>query len=261
MKKVLVIYMPIILVTLLISVPFIFPARLIWVAANARLLMPVESVSDETPPGELPVSLSNIEGVFRHGSADIAFHNIPLGTLEWNIDLPALVNGQLKSHLTLESASHKLISGITVASNHISVENLRGQIGAESINPFTAKFGLKMDGVLSITSINLNLEQQWLTSLRGDLSWNGGSIRYQTTNARANYTLTPLHGELTLPEGLATLEVFDSASQQETLNVKLTQEGWATATILRRFFDLAGKQWIKTETADDIALQLEQEMW
>jgi len=118
-----------------------------------------------------------------------------------------------------------------------------------------------MDGELSIASLNLNLEQNWLTLLSGDLSWNGGSIRYRTANARANYTITPLYGQLSLPKGLASLEVFDSASEQETLNVKLTQEGWATVTILRRFFDLAGKQWIKTETADDIALQLEQEIW
>jgi hypothetical protein len=256
MKKVLVIYLPIIIITLLVSLPFIFPARLIALA-----LIPQFTASQDQQVGQQKIALSDIQGAIKEGSASVFYDALPLGTLSWNTELPALINGNARVNLTLTSDSHNLQARVIVNREQIRVEELHGYIRAPSVNPYSRTYGLALEGELKLASINLQLQNGWLDQLAGDLSWTGGTIQYQAANARATYQLSPLTGELSLPEHKARLRVNDASSAAEVLNVQLTDQGWATATILRRFFDLAGKQWIITDSADDIALQLEQKLW
>lgn len=256
MKKVFVIYIPIILLTLLVSLPFIFPARLLALALIPQLLAAPGEQTDRQA-----VNLANLQGALNEGSADVLYDSMPLGLLSWSTDLASLLSGDVKLRLKLAGDSHLLEAIVVADTEQLIVEDLHGYVRAASVNPYSTPYGMTLEGELKLSAIHLRLENQWLRQLSGNLHWNGGTIRYRAANAAATYRLKSLDGELSLPEQTAILLVRDTNSTAEVLSVHLTSQGWATATILRRFFDLAGMQWIITDSADDIALQLEQKLW
>lgn len=256
MKKVFIIYLPIIILTLLISLPFIFPARLIALALIPEWLA---SAGQQTNQREL--TLTNLQGAVSEGSGDVLINSVPAGSISWTTDLSALLSSKLKLKLMLAGDDHLLQANVVADGEQLLLEDLHGYIREASVNPHSASLGLTLEGELKLSAINLKLHNGWLRGLTGNLWWSGGSIRYRAAHASANYQLESLSGELSLPDRTAFLEVRDTISAAEVLRVELTSDGWATVAILRRFFDLAGKQWIITNSADDIALQLEQKLW
>ena len=261
MKRILTIYLPIAILTLLVSVPFLFPARLIWSGINSYVLKSGAADTIALPGSAFEINLSNFDGVFWQGSVNIALNKLSMGKLYWEMLPSTWAKGQLGASVTFKGSFHEFGGLFSSDGEFIQINHLDGQVGAEAITPFSSAYGLYPDGTLSIRDINIKFQGRWLTQLTGELLWDGGSIQYRNIDAKATYPLPPLTGILSLVESDLALEIMQTEESLIVIESTLQASGWGAVNIYRRFFDLSGKQWLATETADDIALTVEQKLW
>lgn len=261
MKRLLTIYFPIATLTLFVSLPFLFPARLIWSGINSYFLH--SSTADKINLGNSAseINLSNFDGVFWQGSVSIAINRLPMGKVHWEMQPSTLVDGHLGAYLTFKGPFHDFSGLFSGNFEYLQISQLDGQIQAEAITPFSSAYGLYPDGTLSIRDINIEIQRGWLTQLTGELSWDGGSFQYRNMDAKATYPLPPLTGLLSLAESVVTFEVLQTQGSLAVIESALQSSGWGKVSIRRRFFDLAGKKWLAMDSADDIALEVEQKLW
>jgi hypothetical protein len=261
MKRLLTIYLPIAILTLLVSLPFLLPARLIWSGISANFFKSGSGDNISLGESAFEIGLSNFDGVFWQGSVSIAVNNLSMGKVYWKMQPSALLDGQLGASVTFKGPFHEFGGLFSGNVNFLQIDHLDGQIGAEAITPFSSAYGLYPSGTLSIRDINVELQRRWLTQLEGELFWDGGPIQYRSMDARATYPLPSLTGVFTLVESKLELEVKQTQGSLMVLESSLQSTGWGAVSIYRRFFDLAGKKWLTTETADDVALMIEQKLW
>lgn len=261
MKRLLTIYLPITILTLLVSLPFLFPARLIWAGINSYVLKSASADSIKLAESAFEIRLSNFDGVFWQGSVSIAVNKLSMGEVHWKM-LPAVfMDGQLGAAVTFNGPFHDFSGLFSSNGEYLQINHLNGQVGADAITPFSAAFGVYPDGTLSIREINIEIHGRWLTQLTGEVFWGGGAIQYRNMDARATYALPPMTGLLSLPDSKLILEVVQTQGSLRVLEATLQASGWGAVKIYRRFFDLTGKEWLSTETADDVALVVEQKFW
>lgn len=261
MKRLLTIYLPIAILTPIVSLPFLFPARLIWSGISSYVLN--SSTADTITLGEsaFEINLSNFAGVFWQGSVSIAINKLPLGKVHWEIQPSAFIDGQLGASLTFKGPFHDFKGLFSGTGEYLQISQLNGQIEADAITPFASAYGLYPDGIVSIRDISVEIQRDWLTQLTGELSWDGGSIQYRNMDAKATYALPPLTGLLSLDASALTFEIIQTQGSLPVIGAALQPSGWGSVSIHRRFFDLAGKNWLATDSADDIALKIEQKLW
>ena len=259
MKRLLTIYLPIAILTLVICLPFLFPARLIWSTANsfAPQLIPAAITIGKR---RYPISVTNVEGAFWQGSADLAIDNLPLGNISWAMQLSGSGAGPA-TRLNLTGPEHDLDALVSGSTRQLHISHLNGQINAAAIEPFSANAGLYPDGTLLIEEINIELENNWPTELSGRLDWSGGSVRYKNQAALATYTLPPLTGNIAMLDAALELDILTSDNALSVIETRLKPTGWGLVKVKRRFFDLAGKKWLAMDSANDIALEIEQKLW
>jgi hypothetical protein len=261
MKRLLTIYIPIVILTLLVSLPFLVPSRLIWSGISSYVLHSGTTDTVNLGGSAFEINLSDFDGVFLGGSVSIAVNKLSMGKVHWEVLPSAILDGQLGASVRFKGPFHDFSGLFSSNGEYLQISHLVGQVGAEAITPFSSAYGFYADGTLLIRDISIKLERRWLTQLTGEVFWDGGSIQYRNMNARATYPLPPLTGLLSLVESKLAFKVIQTQGSLLVIDSTLQASGWGAVNIYRRFFDLSGKKWLATETADDIALMVEQKLW
>jgi hypothetical protein len=207
------------------------------------------------------IKLTDFDGVFWRGSAGITVNNLSMGRVHWKILASALADGRLGASVTFLGPFHDFGGLFFSNGDYLQIDQLDGQIGADAITPFSSAYGLYPVGTLRIKGMDVELQRRWLTRLKGELLWDGGPVQYRKLDARATYPLPPMNGHLSMVDSELKLDVLQTQGSLMVLEATLQSSGWGAVSIYKRFFDLAGKKWLATETADDVALMVEQKLW
>lgn len=252
-------YLTVILLTLIVCFPFMFPTRYLEPQLNSMLANQFKTPTQETGShSKLIPIIGNIEGVLLNGSADVILAGIPLGNLSWRVRKTDLLTGNLVIVLHLIGDAQDLTATSSISADELLLSEVAGVLSADFINSFTDDYGIHTSGELNIQDMNLSFSNNWLVSLAGKLNWNGGIIRYSTSESTESYKLPALDGNLSLRNNAAALEI--NSHDSPTMSIELKQDGWLKISIRRLLFDLAGKHWIDSDSADDIVMTFEQKL-
>ncbi len=218
--------------------------RLAWVGAAIVFLMALLVMA---PAALLPqffsiphVKLENTEGTIWHGNAETFFDDQHIGLLVWHVRPLGLINGKLTVNFTLERDGVSL-AGVSTSRLDNHEISLVGDVSSRFVNVFTLAYDIRLSGNLSVNDVRIraNSERQ-VESVEGDLTWNGGPVRFKLANVLHEVTLEPVLGTLTQDASFVVLNVRRTRTQTPVLAFRFDPEtGWVHLRAFPAFLEFA----------------------
>ena len=186
------------------------------------------------------VSLQSTQGTVWRGSAESSFKDQHVGTLTWRIRPLALLTGKLTADLTLEGDGISLV-GVALSQFDTREIVINGKIGSRFVNVLTLAYDISLSGELDVNDVKIGINDDGqLESVRGNLEWNGGPVRFKLTNVIHEVTLEPVIGTLSRDAGLIELGVRRVESEAPVLAFRFNPEsGWVHLRAFPAFLEFA----------------------
>lgn len=212
----------------------IFLAFLLLLVALAPANMVVQSIDVN------PISLQDASGTIWHGSANAHFNQIKLGELSWRVQLLRLLLGEINvDYEVVDSDLH--LSGSHQYSSDGSTSTINGRIGSTPVNSFVIGYDIGLSGDFLVSDVKLSMSpNQEVTSVNGDIHWQGGQVRFNFANNVYQTELEAANGNLAHDQDQAYLFVTRAQDNQKLLDIRLeTKTGWLHVKAYNAFLEFA----------------------
>ena len=178
------------------------------------------------------------QGRIWQGSIELQYQRLPAVTVSWKMAALPLLNGKVSTLIELNGGGLQLEMGAMASTSGGSLDNINGTIESRFINAVSVGYGLELNGVLELSSINMSFDQRWLTALKGVTNWPGGIVHIETPEQFYSVKLPALTGQLSMKDSNAMLDVASGTSTLLTLSLK--PDGWSQTSVSYMLTDMAG---------------------
>lgn len=199
-----------------------------------------------------------VGGTMWGGTADIQYRDFPTSILRWQLAAIPLLSGLADFHLTASGLGHELAGQLTTDGQNSHLSSLSGFVSSDYIDQVSAQYGLRISGTFDINEVDLTIENDWFTTIEGDLSWTGGQVLYQVTNGSQAINLPALSGKLAIEDTQLTLNV--QHNRLPVLSIFLGKDGWARLQFYSQLFMLADLPLPEGTNTADVVLTYEEKI-
>ena len=204
--------------------------------------------------------LINTRGTLWNGDGTLLIQGQNLGTLSWSFR-PASV-------LALEARYEYSLSGAGVALNGELASGFSraegtstGQVSNTSLNAWLAAYDLTMEGDVRLEQLSLEIGHDGaVQALDGELSWQGGEVRYPEAIGMQTALLPPLIAVLADEDGQATANVFPEGNTTPVLTARTLPGGRYRIGVTKLLTRLAGRPWRGSDPDHTVVLELEEQL-
>lgn len=184
--------------------------------------------------------LESAQGTIWRGNANTFIANQHVGVLSWRVKPIELIEGKLTVDLMLERDGVS-INGISTSNFHSHEISLDGVIDSQFVNIYTLAYDIHLSGEIALDDVKLRLNDgQQVESMTGNVTWNGGPVRFKLANVIHEVTLEPVMGLLSQESSFVVLTVQQMRSQALVLVFRLDQEtGWVHLRAFPAFLEFA----------------------
>ncbi|MCY3860151.1 MAG: type II secretion system protein N [Gammaproteobacteria bacterium] len=184
--------------------------------------------------------IERTQGTLWRGSVETSLNTQQVGTLTWRVRPVELIKGSLTVDLTLEREELAL-TGASVSGFNGHEVFLSGTIGSRLLNVYIVDYDMRLSGVLAVDDVKLRLNNENLVeAVTGELTWNGGPVRFKLANVMHEVILEPVHGTLSLDEDFIQMNVRRQRSGEPVLLFRFDPaSGWLHLRALPAFLEFA----------------------
>lgn len=229
------------------------PVAWVWSQAlEAELGAPLKSSG---------VRVRELRGTMWQGAALLDIKNIAV-LANWELDPQGLWSLRLPLSVKLESGSGSAsaTASLSYGQTLLNLNSLEFELSA--LNQQLRRERIKLDGVLQVQGLSLELEDQKVLSAAGKLSWSGGTIAYPAGREQHERQIPSMRGELvTREDGLIELGVRDSGASFDIILGQLLPDGLARLQVKRRLLDLAQEPWSNNSTEQDTVFKVQKPIY
>lgn len=190
---------------------------------------------------EIPnLRLERPQGTLWRGSAETLLNSQHIGTLTWRVNPIELIKGSLTVDLALERDGLSL-RGVSMSGFNTHELLLTGIMGSRFLNVYTVNYDIRLSGELSFNDVKLRLNNgNHVETIAGNLSWNGGPVRFKLANVVHEVTLDPVLGGLSLDGELIQMSVQREQSSELVLLFRFDPaSGWLHLRAFPAFLEFA----------------------
>lgn len=186
------------------------------------------------------VKLEDPQGTMWRGEAETFLNSQHIGMLAWRVRPVDLIEGKLTVDISLERDGVSL-TGVSTSKFDVQEVSLNGVIGSRFVNVFTLAYDINLAGELAINDVVVRVDdRKRVDSIEGDLTWNGGPVRFKLANVMHEVTLEPVLGTLALDANLVVLSVRRATSNAPVLAFRFDAEsGWVHLRAFPAFLEFA----------------------
>jgi len=212
------------------------------------------------------------KGTLWKGSGQLLVQSIPIGILDWQLQLLPLLG--LALDIDWQLAGEEFTASGSFASDgqihHLT--GVEGTFNERLLQQYLATYDIAPSGTLTATQLNitdleLNAAQTWpqRVAATGLLVWSGGDVRYILAGRSHDIELPPLRANITTDNsapdpGWPTMKVTRTDDAAPLLTGRLTPRGSAAIGITRGFTRLAGQPWPGSEPDHAVVLEVEEQL-
>ena len=198
----------------------------------------VVSVAGEDLTGSIPdLQIGALNGTIWNGSGDMQYRDFPPFAVSWQLDALPLLLGTLSTTVQIEADGLQASFQALLSRSGGEIQNAVATIQSSYINQVTVNYGLDLSGTFDLSQASTSFDQQWLTSLDGEINWPGGMVLIETPQQINRVELPPLTGRLKLEEGIILLDV--TSRNSDLIAIRIKPDGWAEVAISYAFMALA----------------------
>jgi len=206
------------------------------------------------------IDVSTTEGSVWNGSGRLHVSTFYAGSLRWSVDPFQLALGKLAIEWVLEDQTHSFDGTATIRFGGMAV-SFDGLIDAETINRILSPYEMILTGALHLNSVEATVDRnESQVNIRGDMRWDGGTVRYRMSNQRFVRELPALLGELQMMEGGPLMTVRSETDDTPLLKARLDNDGWIHIGITKRFTHLIGQPWPGDESDGAIVMEVSEKL-
>lgn len=218
--------------------------RSVWIGGTLALLIALVVIAPATLVAQAlsnpQVRLESARGTIWRGDADTFLDNQHVGVLSWRVKPLALIEGKLTVDLSLERDAVSIAGVCTMTSDHLEI-SIDGVVGSRFVNIYTLAYDIHLSGELTIDNAVLRIDdRQQVESVSGNVTWNGGPVRFKLANVMHEVTLDSVHGTLSQDSNFVELTVRRTQSDARVLAFRLDPEtGWVHLRAFPAFLEFA----------------------
>lgn len=208
----------------------------------------------------LPVQISQVRGSLWQGNMRILVPQLlELGEIDgrWTLEPFALLLGNVKLQLKLETADLRLQLPVRLSASHLQIEAGNGYFDLSPLKPIFAREKGKAEGAVELQQFHLDLQFQpiHIDNIAGNLTYSGGDVALLVEGKAVSATMPPLLGQLSKQADRALL-VATTTEQDTLFDGFIKDDGWAGLAIRRHFIDTLGQTWPAKAEPDDVIFEV-----
>jgi general secretion pathway protein N len=223
------------------------PATLLVVLAGDRIQIP-------------GVNNFALNGTVWNASGQLQVRELPPLDFSWKLSPLSAATGTAATLLTVQSEGLNSQANGRFRHDGGEVRDLSVAVTGEFLNHLMRQYGLELSGDFDLEGVNVDFDQQWLTSLEGSLMWSGGRVHVQTPQDFYTAELPPLKATLNLAGDRIELPIVDAMTEEPLIDVQLRRDGWAAIAVRHAMLNLAGMPPPAGVSTEDPAILIEEQV-
>lgn len=186
------------------------------------------------------VRIENTQGTIWYGDADAFLEHQRIGLLAWRVRPLDLIKGKLMVDFTLNRDGVSLV-GVGTSKFDSQEISINGEIGSRFVNIYTLAYDISLSGDLMFNDVRVRVDDtKQVESIKGNLTWNGGPVRFKLANVMHEVTLEPVLGTLSQVADFVELSVTRTQSEAPVLSFRFDPEtGWVHLRAYPAFLEFA----------------------
>lgn len=211
---------------------------------------------------EVPgLSVSSLSGTVWRGRAALVYRGLPIGDLAFAFRPVELL--RLRVGYSIDLAGERAdVSGraaIGVRSFEVVAE---GTVDFALAAAELARYELSIPGTLALAPLELDGRYGApLPNARGEVRWNGGTVRYALGGTTREVLLPPLAGFLDSSVGHPQMTVYAVDDPTPLLLAHVQPDGLASIGITKQFTKLIGQPWVGGEEDHAVVLEVSEKLF
>ena len=204
--------------------------------------------------------LTQVQGSIWDGAAAAEYGGQSLGALTWRFDASGLAKGQAVFDWQLADTGHALSGSarLGLAGMHCQAT---GTVRGAAMRRILARYWIEAEGDIGILRIGADLTYDLHPkNMVGELSWNGGEVRYRLAGEHHQMVLPPLTGVLETDNAEPALTVFGEGVPAPLLHVRLGADGWLDIGVTKMLTQMAGFPWPGNEPDHAIVIDVSERL-
>lgn len=217
---------------------------LIWIAGAFSFLALVIAFAPARIVPQLitapEVRLNNPEGTLWDGSVRVSHRNQFIGTLSWDVHFLVLFKGQLSVDYVL--VGHDVaLAGVLEADHDTRALTADGTLNSSLANSYLLDYDMRLAGRLTVNDVKVSMSaSNQVQALQGNVSWEGGPVRYKLLNTVTEVELQPLAGTLINDGTSIYVNLTELHNAKPILTLHLEQAtGWLHIQAFPDFLEFA----------------------
>ena len=178
------------------------------------------------------------QGSLWKGNMRVRYKKLDPIDLSWDVGALEVLTGDLVAAIELHGGGLQLSLEASASGDHISLNNINGNVDTIFINLVSVNHGLALAGQIIFLDVFAALNYEWFTKLGGKIEWTGGIVHLETPERLYRVPLPPLKGTLSLKDSNALLKILSGNSNLMSLSLK--KNGWSKADITFPLIDMLG---------------------
>lgn len=212
------------------------------------------------PLQQLPFRIEAVAGTVWQGQVLARAEGIPV-LCDWKVDLLGAISGQLPVAVRVKSLPGELKGNLRVGMGDIEIENLKGVVRLDPLNPALSRQRLTLAGDVAVRSFNLSIQQGRINNASADIAWSGGNISYPAGRSQHDRMLPAFRAQIATIDGESRLSVRDSEATFDVISGAIDQNGIAMLEVTRRVLDLAREPWPSNSTEKDVVFKVKRKLY
>lgn len=205
----------------------------------------------------------NPEGTLWSGQGQLNIDHVAIGVINWNFDFSSLGRGTPGYRWTFK---HKddLINGFTGVGFSSVDAALQGRLDARSLNHWLRRYDIVLSGTIDVapSSVTLATDSGFPVAMEGQISWDGGVVRYVLSGLLNQVTLPPMQAFINLSEqGVAEAVVYAQDQHNPLLKASLGQNGYVKVGITKLFTKMLNNPWPGSEPDHAVVIEVEEQIF
>jgi len=215
----------------LVFVVALFPANLVWLAA--------ESSVGSAVPGKV----QSVGGTLWNGFVVADLRAGPVNgphMIQWELHPLNFLLGEISLDLLAEGIDFTVEGGAYFGLMGKGVQGLSGNVKASMAESLLKDLGASAEGDLTLNNVTVEMSGDLIDEASGDIRWGGGKVKYRAGRSTQSISFPGVLGTLSQQEGVLTLALIETKGQKPLGEAMLRSDGIGGVKVLQRVMTLAG---------------------
>jgi hypothetical protein len=208
-------------------------------------------------PADAQATLISPRGTIWSGSGNLLANGIPTGRLSWSVRPVTFLRGRVGYDLELAGAGADLSAGLELGVANV-LATVDGTVTGRFVNQWLEPYYIELSGLFEVQAVSFALDGRTLESADGQLTWDGGPLRYRLSGKLYDSALPAMTADLG-PGPVAV--AYATGESTPLLHAALTSDGFARFGVTKYLTRILGQPWPGGDPDHAVVLEVEEQVF